>query len=77
MKVKYDREADAVYIYLRNAPYAYGKDLDSGRRIDYSSDGKPIGIELLCVTKGVNLDDLPEQSKIAELLGKNHIKVFA
>lgn len=77
MKIKYDPEADAVYIYLRDAPYAYGKDLDNERRIDYASDNTPIGIELLCVSKGVNPDDLPEQHKIIELLEKSHIKVFA
>ena len=77
MKMKYDPEADAVYIYLSDAPYAYGKELDSERRIDYATDDTPIGIELLCVSKGVNPDDLPEERKIIELLEKSHIKVFA
>ena len=77
MKMKYDPEADAVYIYLSDKPYAYGKDLDDERRIDYSSDNTPIGIELLCVSKGVNPGDLPEQHKIVDLLEKRDIKVFA
>jgi len=77
MKIKYDPEADAVYIYLRDAPYAYGKELDNERRIDYAADDMPIGIELLCVGKGVNPDDLPEQDRIIELLENSHIKVFA
>ena len=77
MKIKYDPEADAVYIYLSDKPYAYGKDLDEGRRIDYDSDDEPIGVELLCVSKGVNPDDLPNQAQIIELLEKENIKVFA
>ncbi len=77
MKIKYDQEADAVYIYLKDAPYAYGTDLDTERRIDYATDDTPIGVELLCVSKGVNPDDLPEQREIIELLEKSHIKVFA
>ncbi|MFH0847286.1 MAG: DUF2283 domain-containing protein [Chloroflexota bacterium] len=77
MRIKYDAQADAVYIYLSDKPYAYGKDLDDSRHIDYAADGTPIGIELLCVKKGVNPEDLPEQAKIIRLLEQNRIKVFA
>ena len=77
MRIKYDPEADAVYIYLHNKPYSYGKELDKERRIDYAADGTPIGIELLAVSKGVNVDDLPQQDKIVTLLEGKNIKVFA
>ena len=77
MKIRYDREADAVYIYLSDGKYAYGEDLDNERRIDYSDNDIPIGVELLCVSKGVNPDDLPDQDKIIESLERSHIKVFA
>ncbi len=77
MKIKYDRAADAVYIYLSDKRYAYGKDLDDSRRIDYAADDTPIGIELLCVTRGVNPDNLPEQDKVIRLLEEKRIRVFA
>ena len=77
MKIKHDPDADAIYIYLSNKPYAYGKNLDNERRIDYSSDDTPIGIELLSVSKGVNPDNLPEQRKIVELLEGKDFRVFA
>lgn len=77
MRMKYDPEADAVYIYLNTKPYAYGKDLDDQRRIDYATDNTPIGIELLCVSRGVDPDDLPEQERITQLLEEKHIKVYA
>ena len=77
MKIKYDQKADAAYIYLSNKPYAYGKNLDNSRRIDYASDGTIIGVELLCLEKGVNPDNLPEQNKIVKLLEEKHIKVYA
>jgi len=77
MKIKYDPDADAVYIYLSDKPYAYGRDLDNERRIDYASDGTPIGLELLSVSKGVNPDALPSQSKVIDLLASKNIKVFA
>ena len=77
MEIKYDPDADAVYIYLSDKPYAYGRELDNERRIDYASDHTPIGIELLSVSKGVNPDDLPEQRRMIELLEGKNIRVFA
>lgn len=76
-KCEYDREADAIYIYLNNKPYAYGKDLDDDRRIDYAADDTPMGIELLDVSKGVNLDSFSEQDEIAKCLRKYNIKIYA
>ena len=77
MELKYDPEADAVYIRLRDAPYSFGHNLDYERRIDYGPDEKPVGIELLGVSHGVNLDDLPEKEAVARLLEQHNIEVFA
>ena len=77
MRAEYDKKADAIYIYLNDAPYAYGKDLDHERRIDYDADGNPMGVELLCVSDGVITDDLPHRAEIEQLLGEYHIKTFA
>ncbi len=71
MEFKHDAQADAIYISFNNKPYAYGKDLDDERRIDYASDHTPIGVELLCISKGVNLDGLPRKDEIAEVLKAN------
>ncbi len=76
MKSKYDPEADAIYIYLSEKPYAYGTDLDNERRIDYDAEGNPRGIELLCVSDGVNLDGLPRIDEIAKILEAEGIKVY-
>jgi len=77
MKIKYDEQADAVYIYLNNKPYSYGKELDNKRRIDYAADDTPIGVEILSVSNGVNPEELPDQDRIIEILEKRNIKVFA
>jgi len=77
MELKYDKEADAIYIKLSTMPYAYGKDLDDLRRIDYDADGNPRGIELLCVSDGVNMHDIPQSEEISRLLEGKNIKVFA
>lgn len=77
MDYRYDEEADAVYIRLSDKNYSYGEELDRERRIDYAADGTPVGIELLCVSTGVDLRNLPEQRALAELLAKHRIKVLA
>jgi uncharacterized protein YuzE len=72
----HDEKADAVYIRLRDAPYAYGEDLDASRRVDIGTDGLPIGVELLDVSDGINVADLPEQAAIAQVLAEHHIKLL-
>jgi len=76
MKLKHDKIADAIYIKLSNMPYAYGKDLDDLRRIDYDAEGNPRGIELLCVSNGVNLSSLPHIDEIAKALEAEGIKIY-
>ena len=76
MEFKHDAEADAIYISLSNKPYAYGKDLDDLRRIDYDAEDNPRGVELLCVSEGVNLNSLPYAGEIAEVLEANRIKTY-
>ncbi len=46
------------------------------RRIDYGADQRPIGVELLNVSEGVNLADLPEPDEIARLLAVEGVKVL-
>lgn len=77
MILKYDKRADAIYIRFTNEPYAYGKDLDNERRVDYDAQGQPRGVELLCVSEGVFTDDLPRRNEIERLLGQNGVKVYA
>jgi uncharacterized protein YuzE len=77
MRVDHDRKADAIYVWLRDLPYAFGVDLDHARHIDYAGDEKPIGIELLNVSRGVNLDNLPERGELERVLKEHHIPVFA
>jgi len=76
MKLKHDKIADAIYIKLNNMPYAYGKDLDDLRRIDYASYNSPVGVELLCISKGVNLYGLPHKDEIAKILEHNGIRTY-
>jgi uncharacterized protein YuzE len=47
LTLKYDPDADAIYIRLNDLPYAFGEDIDHERRIDYAENGEPIGTSLI------------------------------
>lgn len=51
MKLKYDKEADAAYIYLDRdrIKVAETKELSDSVFIDYDAQGKPLGIEIIGV----------------------------
>ena len=62
LRYEHDTEADALYIYLSEAAYAYGEELSPERRVDFSSDGKPVGVELPAAS------DVYEVASIAEAI---------
>ncbi len=68
MRLGYDHEADAVYVYLRDVPVSFTESLDHRRGIDDGADEKLIGVELLSVSKGIDVSSLPEQGAIVQLL---------
>ena len=77
MKFEYDEIADAVYVTLCDEPFAYTKSVDDMRNIDYSASHKPIGIEWLCVSSGIDLSGIPESDAIGKLLFDKSFKVYA
>jgi len=77
MEYEYDPNADCAYIHINKLPYAFSKEIDETRFVDYAEDGTVIGVELLYVSGGVDTCDLPCESEIAELLEKQGVKVFA
>lgn len=77
LRSEYDPQADALYVHLSDRPYAFGEDLDYARRVDYAEDGTPVGVELLYVSQGVNLRDLPQASALVSVLERHNIRQFA
>ena len=51
MKITYDKEADAMYIYLSEGEFASNNVIDKDTIIDLDKSGKTLGIELLNVSK--------------------------
>jgi uncharacterized protein YuzE len=68
LRVDYDRDVDALYVTLQEDPCAYTRSLGELRNVDYASDGKPVGVEWLRASEGVDLADVPNAAEIGEAL---------
>lgn len=81
MQLKYSPRADALYVQLGDQPVAYSKDIsrdgDYTRGVDYAEDGTPVGVELLNVSKGVDLTNVPRAGEVASLLSAHGIRQLA
>jgi uncharacterized protein YuzE len=75
----YDPGADALYVYLMNMKVERSTSLDDLRIIDYSADGRVIGVEFLGVSGGVDLSDIPYRHRVEQLIGELglNIRIFA
>ena len=77
LHVESDPVADAVYVQLIDEPIGYTQALDDNRLIDYTiNPGKPVGVDLLAVSEGVNLNDLPAVETIKKILKGLGIKSY-
>jgi uncharacterized protein YuzE len=70
MQVRYDPEADAIYVSLREHDgQLRSRNAGDWRRVvDYDEAGEPVGVELLAVSTGLDLDGLPEADAIGAAL---------
>lgn len=69
MHVEYDSESDAIYVTLRQPDGSVETEfIDDARYVDYDAAGNVVGVELLGVSQGIDLEGLPEAEKIAEAL---------
>ena len=77
MEVFHDREADAVYIRLRDTEYAHSRELCEEKYLLIDTEGNLKGIEFLYVSEGVDLEGIPEvdQENVATLLENAEIKI--
>ncbi len=69
MYVQYDPDANAVYVKLRpHEGHTRGRRLDDRRVVHYDDEGHVVAIELLFVSRGMNLEGLPEAGRVRDLL---------
>jgi uncharacterized protein YuzE len=58
VKIEYDKEADALYIQLKETRVFDNIDIEDGVTIDIDEKGHIIGIEILDATKKLSRKDL-------------------
>ena len=51
MEIRYDRAADALYLRLSEGAVARSEEVEDGIIVDYDSDGRVLGIEILNFSK--------------------------
>ena len=66
MKIRYDKEADALYIDLLDLSYMESEEIAPGIIVDYSKDGRIVGIEVLNASQKLHeVSGLTEIKKVA------------
>jgi len=58
LKIEYDKEADALYIQLRDALVEDNIDIEEGTTIDLDVNRHIVGIEILDASKKLSLKDI-------------------
>jgi uncharacterized protein YuzE len=58
MKIEYSKEADALYIRLREVRIEDSIDIEEGVTVDLDEKGHIVGIEILDASEKMNLSDL-------------------
>ena len=70
MKLTIDREADALYLDLDESLSYESQEIAPGVILDYSKDGKVVGIEMLYLSKRFDLSQLTKlEVEPKELVG--------
>lgn len=71
MNIRYDSQADALYIKFRERPIEESDEIKEGTIVDFDINGKVIGIEILnasSVFEGI--PEIKVELPSAELVGK-------
>lgn len=66
MKVEYDPDADALYIYLRDGEVETTDEQDGGLLFDLDAKGQVLGIEILNASSQVSRPDAIEFAVVKE-----------
>ncbi len=60
MEIRYDKDADAIYIELRKGTFGKNRKIDDFMILDLDNEGNILGIELLDVSKKIPPESLSE-----------------
>jgi uncharacterized protein YuzE len=62
MRIEYDREADALYIHLRQVPVEDNIDIEEGVTVDLDAQKHIVGIEILDASTRLSPEELSQVS---------------
>ena len=62
MRIEYDREADALYIHLRQVPVDDNIDIEEGVTVDLDAEKHIVGIEVLDASARLSSEELSQIS---------------
>lgn len=71
--VRYDNEADVLYVRFSDESAASTVSLDDLRLIDLSSAGAVVGLEFVDASGGIDLRDVPQAHRAEELIRKQDL----
>ena len=77
MEIRYDPEADAMYIKFREGDYEISEEIREGIIVDFDKNNEIIGIEILNAKERLSPSSVAEMSfKVSNVeLAKERIKV--
>lgn len=73
--VRYDPEADVLYVQLATGDVARTATLSDLRLIDMSADGTVLGIEFISAGDGVDLSDVPFAPTVERAIGDSGLPI--
>lgn len=66
--VEVDQAADALYVYLGDAPVASTQDFGDLCNVDYDVENQVVGVELIGIAGGISLSGVPEARRVEAAL---------
>ena len=80
LQLKLDPKADAAYVTFSDSPVARTREQSDQIVVDYDEKNNVVGVEVLGISAGVDLDelhDLPEHDELVQLFVDRGIKTYA
>ena len=65
---RYKEEVDVLYVYLMEEAATRSEELDANRIIQQTGYAKPVHIEFLHASAGIDLTDIPEKERVHQLI---------
>ncbi|MFG3441580.1 DUF2283 domain-containing protein [Nonomuraea sp. NPDC047897] len=66
MRLSYDLDADALYIYISDAPVTKTVEIDDETMVDLDSNGELVGIEVITIDRIWPLDEVLRRFRVSE-----------